>query len=153
MPAAPSATYCPHRDRSLTNIGCRFRGFLDFAGRRWSSQGMKIHRIAPILTVNDLATAIAEHTDVLGMQVVMNIGWVAFLADESGRQIGLMTTDASARVNPEVSVFVDDVDAAHRAAVAAGLEITHPLTTEDWGVYRFFYRDASGRVINVGMHV
>ncbi len=113
---------------------------------------MKIERIAPILTVDDLPTAIAEHTGVLGMQVVMNMDWVAFLADESGRQIGLMTSDATAPVNPDVSVFVDDVEAAHDAAVTSGLEIVHPLSTEAWGVRRFFYRDSSGRVINVGTH-
>jgi hypothetical protein len=28
----------------------------------------------------------------------------------------------------------------------------HPLTEEEWGVTRFFYRDHSGRVINVGTH-
>ncbi len=114
---------------------------------------MKIERIAPILTVDDLATAIAEHTGVLGMQVVMDMGWVAFLADDTGRQIGLMTTDATAPVNPDVSIFVDDVEAAHDAAVASGVEVVHPLSTEEWGVRRFFYRDSSGRVINVGSHV
>ncbi len=114
---------------------------------------MKIERIAPILTVDDLATAIAEHTAVLGMQVVMDMDWVAFLADDTGRQIGLMTADATASVNPDVSIFVDDVEAAHDAAVASGLEIVHPLSTEGWGVRRFFYRDSSGRVINVGTHI
>ena len=113
---------------------------------------MQIERIAPILTVADLDTAINEHTAVLGMHVVMKLDWVAFLADESGRQIGLITTDATAPVNPDVSVFVNDVEAAHSAAVAAGLAIVHPLSTEEWGVRRFFYRDSSGRVINVGTH-
>lgn len=113
---------------------------------------MVIERIAPILTVDDLTAAIAEHAGVLGMRVVMNMGWVAFLADDSGYQIGLMTTDATAPVNPDVSVFVDDVEAAHSAAVASGLEIVHPLTSEEWGVRRFFYRDSSGRTINVGTH-
>lgn len=113
---------------------------------------MQIERIAPILTVDDVATAIAEHVGVLGMRVVMNMGWIAFLADDAGHQIGLMTTDATAPVNPEVSVFVDDVVAAHAAAVASGVEIVHPLSLEEWGVQRFFYRDASGRVINVGTH-
>lgn len=113
---------------------------------------MKIERIAPILTVDDLATAIGEHTGVLGMHVLMDMGWIAFLADDAGRQIGLMTADATAPVNPEVSVFVDDVDAAHAAAVASSVEIVHPLSTEEWGVRRFFYRDSSGRVINVGTH-
>lgn len=64
----------------------------------------------------------------------------------------LMTKDASATVNPDVSVFVDDVRVAHQAAVSAGVAIVHPLTDEEWGVTRFFYRDSSGRVINVGTH-
>ncbi|HIY66197.1 MAG TPA: VOC family protein [Candidatus Agrococcus pullicola] len=113
---------------------------------------MQIARIAPILTVSDLATAIREHTEALGMHVVMDSGWVAFLADDDGRQIGLMTIDQTAPVNPDVSVFVDDVETALELAVAAGLEIVHPLTVEPWGVRRFFYRDSSGKVINVGMH-
>ncbi len=113
---------------------------------------MTIDRIAPMLTVVDLRTAIAEHTAVLGLDVVMDMGWVAFLADAEGRQIGLMVKDATAAVNPDVSVFVDDVEAVHAAAVAAGLEIVHPLSREEWGVHRFFYRDSSGRVINVGTH-
>lgn len=114
---------------------------------------MSIDRIAPILTVEDLPRAVAEHTAVLGLEVLMDSGWIAFLADGEGHQIGLMTTDKSAPVNPDVSVFVDDVDAAHVRAVDAGLEIVHPLSTEEWGVRRFFYRDGSGRVVNVGRHV
>lgn len=114
---------------------------------------MEIERIAPVLTVKDLAEAIREHRDVLGMHVVMDSGWVAFLADDEGHQLGLMTEDATAAVNPSASVFVDDVEAALENAVAAGLEIVHPLTSEPWGVRRFFYRDSSGAVINVGTHI
>lgn len=114
---------------------------------------MSIERIAPILTVDDLAVAIDEHTKVLGLRVLMEMEWVAFLAGDDGQQIGLMTVDASAPVNPDLSVFVDDVEAVHTAALRAHVEIVHPLTTEDWGVRRFFYRDSSGRVINVGTHV
>ena len=47
---------------------------------------MTIERIAPILTVDDLDAAITEHTRVLGMHVVMNMGWVAFHADDAGSQ-------------------------------------------------------------------
>jgi predicted enzyme related to lactoylglutathione lyase len=114
---------------------------------------VSINRIAPVLPVTDLATAIREHTQVLGLKVVMDMGWVAFLADDDGRQLGLMTTDATAPVNPDVSVFVDDVEAAHDDARAAGVDIVHPLSTEPWGVRRFFYRDSSGRVVNVGTHL
>ncbi len=114
---------------------------------------MKIERIAPILTVADVPTAIREHSAVLGMEVVMDMNWVAFLADDEGRQIGLMTDDATAPANPDVSVFVDDVEAAYTSALFAEIEIVHPLTSEDWGVRRFFYRDSAGRVINVAAHL
>jgi predicted enzyme related to lactoylglutathione lyase len=105
---------------------------------------VKIERIVPILTVSDLARAIREHTDVLGLEVVMDMDWVAFLADSSGRQLGLMTRDATAPVNPDVTVFVDDIHLAHDRAVRTGAQIAHPLTSEEWGATRFFYRDSSG---------
>ena len=113
---------------------------------------MRIERIVPDLTVTDLGEAVRHHTEVLGLQVVMDLGWIATLSDDDGHQLSLMTTDASAAMNPDVSVFVDDVRAAHAAAVSAGAEIVHPLTEEEWGVTRFFYRDHSGRVVNVGTH-
>lgn len=113
---------------------------------------MSVERIVAILTVDDLPAAITEHTKLLGLEVVMEMDWVAFLADGSGHQLGLMTSDASAPVNPDVSVFVDDVRAAHDRAVRNGVEIVHPLTREEWGVTRFFYRDSSGCVVNVGTH-
>ncbi|UMG94219.1 VOC family protein [Nocardioides sp. TF02-7] len=113
---------------------------------------MRIERIVPDLTVTDLAAAVREHTEVLGLRVVMHHGWIVTLADDAGHQLSLMTEDATAPVNPDVSVFVDDVHAAHQAAVARGVEIVHPLTVEEWGVCRFFYRDSSGRVVNVGSH-
>jgi uncharacterized glyoxalase superfamily protein PhnB len=47
---------------------------------------------------------------------------------------------------------VDDLDAVHARARAAGAEIVYPLTTEDWGLRRFFVRDPNGAVINVTQH-
>jgi catechol 2,3-dioxygenase-like lactoylglutathione lyase family enzyme len=113
---------------------------------------MGVQRIVPNLTVTDLPAAVAGHVSVLGLRVVMDHGWIVTLADDAGHQLSLMTTDATGPVNPDISVFVDDVEAAHAAAGAAGLEIVHPLTSEEWGVRRFFYRDSSGRVVNVGSH-
>ena len=117
-----------------------------------STSCTRIERIVPDLTVTDLADAVRQHTAVLGLPVVMDHGWIVTLADDSGRQLSLMTADATAPVNPDVSVFVDDVGAAYDAALAAGVEVVHPLTTEAWGVTRFFYRDSSGSVVDVGSH-
>ncbi len=85
----------------------------------------------------------------------MDLGWVVTLADESGHQLTLVTRDASAPVNPHVSIGladVESVEASYRQAVEQNLEIVHPLTEEEWGVTRFFYRDSGGSVINVVAH-
>jgi catechol 2,3-dioxygenase-like lactoylglutathione lyase family enzyme len=67
-------------------------------------------------------------------------------------QVTLFREDGSARVQPQMSVEVDDVDAVHVKALARGIEILHPLTDEPWGVRRFFTRDPNGVVINVLSH-
>lgn len=107
----------------------------------------------PVLTVPDIEAARAGFVQVLGLREVMNLGWIATFADEDLRhQVSLMTRDATAKVNPNVSIEVDDVDAAYRTAVEAGLTIVHPLSDEDWGVRRFFFADPEGNVVNVLSH-
>lgn len=113
---------------------------------------MTVRRVVPNLTVGDLNVARAAYVETLGLTEVMNHGWILTLADDDGRQISLMTSDLTAPVNPDVSVEVGDVDAAHAAAVSAGLAIVHPLTDEEWGVRRFFFEDPSGNVVNVLSH-
>jgi catechol 2,3-dioxygenase-like lactoylglutathione lyase family enzyme len=114
---------------------------------------MTVHRVMPILTVLDVEAARDAYVRVLGLREVMNLGWVVTLADDDIRhQVSLMTRDATAPVNPNVSIEVDDVDAAYRAAVDAGLKIVHQLSDEEWGVRRFFFADPSGNVVNVLSH-
>ena len=114
---------------------------------------MTVRRVMPILTVPDLDAARDAYVQVLGLREVMNLGWIVTLADDELRhQVSLMTKDKTAPVNPNVSIEVDDVDAAHQAAVDAGLQIVHPLSDEKWGVRRFFFADAAGNVINVLTH-
>jgi catechol 2,3-dioxygenase-like lactoylglutathione lyase family enzyme len=114
---------------------------------------MTVVRVMPILTVSDLEATRDVYVRVLGLREVMNLGWIVTLADDQLRhQVSLMTKDATAPVNPRVSIEVDDVDAAYRAAVDAGLKIVHPLSDEEWGVRRFFFADASGNVVNVLSH-
>lgn len=115
---------------------------------------MAVSRVVPIVTVADVEAARDAYVRTLGLAEVMNHGWIVTLADGDGRhQLSLMTRDQTAAVNPSVSIEVDDVDAAHRAAVEAGLDIVHPLTDEPWGVRRFFFADAAGNVVNVLAHI
>lgn len=113
---------------------------------------MDVRRVVPNLTVPDLAASSARWQQVTGMREVMDHGWIVTLAGPGGAQLSLMTSDATAPVNPALSVEVDDVDQALATATSLGLEIVHPLTTEPWGVRRFFYRDPDGVVVNVLAH-
>lgn len=63
--------------------------------------------------------------------------------------VSVMTGDKTAPAIPDMSIEVDDVDAAVRES---GAEIVHPLRDEEWGVRRFFVRDPNGRVVNVLGH-
>lgn len=82
------------------------------------------------------------------------MGWVVNLVSPLNptAQVILMTRDATAPVQPQMSIEVADVDAVHREAVARGDEIVHPLTDEPCGVRRFFVRDPNGVVVNVVGH-
>ncbi|VEG57770.1 lactoylglutathione lyase family protein [Mycolicibacterium aurum] len=114
---------------------------------------MNVGRVVPIVTVDDIAGSAEQYAAVLGLDVVMDHGWIVTLADPEHRhQVSLMTDDATAAVNPSVSVEVDDVDAAYEAARRAGLDIVHPLSDEEWGVRRFFFSDRDGNVVNVLTH-
>ncbi|PFG29795.1 VOC family protein [Paramicrobacterium agarici] len=113
---------------------------------------MDLIRAVPILTVANLDEAIERHSRLLGLDVIMNHGWVAFLGAADGPHFGLMTADATAPENPVMSLEVADVDAAYASARETGIEIVHPLQNEEWGVRRFFFRDADGTVVNVLSH-
>jgi uncharacterized glyoxalase superfamily protein PhnB len=63
-----------------------------------------------------------------------------------------MKLDVKAHLHPDVSIEVDDVDAVHARAVAAGADIVYPLTDEEWGLRRFFVRDPDGAVLNITQH-
>jgi catechol 2,3-dioxygenase-like lactoylglutathione lyase family enzyme len=111
-----------------------------------------VRRIVPDLPL--AAASQAFYEGVLGLELVMDLGWVATFAAPGDRavQLTVMGEDAAAPVRPDVSIEVDDADAVHAAAVAAGAEIVHPLTDEPWGVRRFFVRDPGGSVLNVLSH-
>lgn len=93
------------------------------------------------------------YSRVLGLEPIMDHGWIVTLADpvDPGAQISLMTHDATAPVTPDVSVQVY-VDSAYAAALEQGAEIVHSLTDEPWGVRRLFIRAPGGHVVNVLSH-
>jgi predicted enzyme related to lactoylglutathione lyase len=115
---------------------------------------MKIRRVVPDLH-GDPAASREFYEDVVGLELGMDLGWIATYGSTSNEtaQLTVMSQDATGPVSPDVSIEVEDVDAVHAKAVERGYEIVHPVTDEPWGVRRFFVRDPNGAVINVMMHI
>jgi catechol 2,3-dioxygenase-like lactoylglutathione lyase family enzyme len=90
--------------------------------------------------------------DLLGCEVVMDLGWVVTVASPTNRsaQVTIIGNDDMAA--PGISVEVPDVDAVHARAVEQGLEIAYALRDEEWGVRRFMLREPSGTLVNVVSH-
>lgn len=114
---------------------------------------MTIRRVMPIVHA-EATEQNREFYGRLGFEQVMNLGWIMTLASPTtpAAQISFMSEDKTGPVPPDMSIEVDDVDAAYAAMREAGAEIVHPLQDEEWGVRRFFVRDPNGRVVNVVSH-
>ncbi|MEU8998793.1 VOC family protein [Streptomyces caniferus] len=114
---------------------------------------MPVRRVVPDIQSDALEESRTFY-GLLGFEEVMNLGWVMTLASPANptAQLTFMTHDRTGPVVPDMSIEVDDVDAAHAAVLAAGADIVRPLQDEEWGVRRFFVKDPNGRVVNVVAH-
>jgi len=115
---------------------------------------MRATRITADLQVPDVDAAKSFYTDYLGLSTEeFNLGWVArYTSPDTGANVQLLTRDATAPEDPVISVHTDDVDAAYAEARRLGYEVVQPITTEPWGVRRFFVRAPDGNVINIVRH-
>lgn len=111
-------------------------------------------RIVPNLRARDPQALAAFYRDLFGLEIAMDMGWIATLASDSPMkpQLSVMSEGGAGTEVPAISIEVDDVNGVHAAAQRGGHEIVHPLTDEEWGVRRFFVRDPEGHVVNVLSH-
>jgi catechol 2,3-dioxygenase-like lactoylglutathione lyase family enzyme len=115
---------------------------------------MSVRRVVPDITTPRLDESREFYVGLLGFEVAMDMGWVVTLVSPVNptAQVILITRDAAAPVQPQISIEVANADAVHDEAVERGEDIVYPLTDEPWGVRRFFVRDPTGVVINVLGH-
>jgi catechol 2,3-dioxygenase-like lactoylglutathione lyase family enzyme len=115
---------------------------------------MRVIRVTADLEVADLEEAATFFTDFLGLDPQpMGLDWVTrVVVPGSGEHVQVLSKDATGPVNPVLTVKVDDVDEAYASAQRRGYEIVHPLTTESWGIRRFFVRVPGGSVLNIAQH-
>ena len=115
---------------------------------------MRSTRVTANLRVADIDAAKRFYSDYLGLSTEeFNLGWVArYTSPDTGAHVQLVTHDATAPEDSVISVHTDDLDAAYEEAQKLGYEIVHPMTSEPWGVRRFFVRAPDGNVINIVSH-
>lgn len=115
---------------------------------------MAVRRIVANVEAEDLQSARGFYQDLLGLEPVMDHGWIiTFAADGAVRpQISIASEGGSGTAVPDLSIEVDDVEAVLQRAQSAGLEILYGPVTEPWGVRRFFVRDPFGKLVNILAH-
>lgn len=115
---------------------------------------MKVKRIVSNVSTPDPTLARRFYGEVLGLDVLMDQGWIATYGSSSKMavQVSFLSEGGSGTPVPELSIEVDDVDAAHRAMQKAGFAIEYGPVNEPWGVRRFYVRDPFGKLVNVLAH-
>ncbi len=115
---------------------------------------MKVTRIVANIATDNVAAAAAFYRDLLGLELLMDHGWIATYgsAQTMRVQLGVASEGGSGTPVPDLSIEVDDVDSALARMRAAGIGIVYGPADEPWGVRRFYVRDPFGRLLNILEH-
>ncbi|QIG93714.1 MULTISPECIES: VOC family protein [unclassified Bradyrhizobium] len=115
---------------------------------------MKVNRIVANVAASDIAAAKSFYRDILGLESLMDFGWVATYGSSETMQvqISFASEGGSGTPVPDLSIEVDDLAEALRRMQAARVAIEYGPADEPWGVRRFFVRDPFDRLINILQH-
>ncbi|TPI72796.1 VOC family protein [Mesorhizobium sp. B2-8-9] len=115
---------------------------------------MAVRRIVTNIATQDIVAAKRFYHDVLGLDLLMDMGWIATYGSEERMQVqvSFMAQGGSGTPVPDLSIEVDDVDAALDAMKAAGFAVEYGPADEPWGVRRFYVRDPFRRLVNILSH-
>jgi catechol 2,3-dioxygenase-like lactoylglutathione lyase family enzyme len=117
---------------------------------------MTVKRIVTNISLADPASARGFYADILGLELVMDHGWIVTFAAtgmEAVPQVSVASEGGSGTPVPDLSVEVDDLDAVLSRVHSAGIAIEYGPALEPWGVRRFYMRDPAGRLVNILQHV
>jgi len=115
---------------------------------------MTVRRIVANLSTPDPALAREFYGRLLGLDVVMDHGWLMTFASGGSQtpQVSVASEGGSGTPVPALSIEVDDVDDVLARARAHGAEIVYGPCDEAWGVRRFYVRDPFGNLDNILTH-
>lgn len=115
---------------------------------------MKIKRIVSNIAAPDVEKATAFYEEVLGLKVLMDLGWIRTYGSSSKMtiQVSVMSEGGSGTAVPDISIEVDNVEEALARVRKAGIPIEYGPATEPWRVRRFYVRDPFGKLVNILQH-
>ncbi|WP_213776118.1 VOC family protein [Caballeronia sp. dw_276] len=115
---------------------------------------MQVRRIVANISTQDVARAKPFYQDALGLDLLMDHGWIQTYGTSATMsvQLSVASEGGSGTAVPDLSIEVDDLDAAHERMKAAGFPIEYGPADEPWGVRRFYVRDPFGQLVNVLEH-
>ena len=116
---------------------------------------MKVKRIVANIKANNLAAAKRFYENVLGLEELMNLGWIVTYGSDTKSlvQMSFMKEGGSGTAVPDISIEVDHVDEAYKRMTEGKFKIEYDITDEPWGVRRFFVRDPFGKLVNILSHI
>lgn len=116
---------------------------------------MNVKRIVANIATRDIAAAKRFYRDVLGLDVLMDLGWITTygVREKMVIQISFAAEGGSGTPTPDLSIEVDDVDATLTRMRESGFQIEYGPADEPWGVRRFYVRDPFGKLVNILAHL
>jgi catechol 2,3-dioxygenase-like lactoylglutathione lyase family enzyme len=115
---------------------------------------VKVRRIVANIATPDVAAARRFYQEVLGLDMLMDLDWIVTYGSraKASVQVSIMSEGGSGTPVPDLSIEVDDLEAALARVKAAGIAIEYGPADEPWGVRRFYVRDPFGKLVNIVMH-
>jgi len=115
---------------------------------------MKVKRIMSNIETSDLKKAAAFYGNVLGLDLIMDHGWFQTYGSDAKTtvQVSFGSEGGSGTPVPNLSIEVDDLEAALKRVKKANITIEYGPASEPWGVRRFYVRDPFGKLINILQH-
>jgi catechol 2,3-dioxygenase-like lactoylglutathione lyase family enzyme len=118
---------------------------------------MRVNRIVTNIAANPerIAEAKRFYGGIFGLDLLMDLGWIATYGSKAKMtvQLSIMTEGGSGTPVPDLSIEVEDLDAALERVRNAGIAVVYGPATEVWNVRRFYVRDPFGKLVNVLQHL
>lgn len=116
---------------------------------------MKVKRIVANVEATDLKRAKKFYGEALGLDILMDHDWIVTFGNDAKMsvQVSFAREGGAGTAVPDLSIEVDDVDAALARMHEAGFPAEYGPADEAWGVRRFFVRDPFGKLVNILAHI